>query len=155
MADKELSVKLRELACRQPTPLCEEWTREWQDDTDIDSLLDMFVRDFDSCTRNDYPPLDFIRENFRLEDLHRHNIYLDEEVSLNESESGYYVFLGHCTGTMWVTGFKAVTVYMRHDSKLLIDAFDGARVTTVLYDKSKALCKADRYSRVQTFNRKP
>ena len=39
MTDKELSIKLRELACSQPTPLCEEWTREWQDDTDVDTLL--------------------------------------------------------------------------------------------------------------------
>ena len=148
MADKELSIKLRELACSQPTPLCEEWTREWQDDTDVDTLLGMFIRGFDFCTKNDYPPLDFIRENFRLEDLHRHRIYLDEDVELNESENGYYVFLGHCTGGLWVSGLKAVTVYMRHDSHVEVQAFDGARVTVIYYDNSKGFRKSDMFSRL-------
>ena len=154
MTEKELSIVLREMARTQRKPLCDEWYGEWKDNCGVDILLNKYVRGIDFCIENDYPSLDFIRRNFKKEDLHRHHIYLDEEVSLNESESGYYVFLGHCTGTAWFTGFVAVTIYMRHDSNIWIDAFDGARVMTMLYDKSKSKSRADRYSRVQTLDRR-
>lgn len=152
MTDKELNIRLREMA--REAGLCDEWYAKWTDDDTIDDCLQRFINGHDFAVKLDWPPLDFIRENFRLEDLHRHHIYLDEEVSLNESESGYYIFLGHCTGTAWFTGFVAVTIYMRHDSNIWIDAFDGARVMTMLYDKSKSKSRADRYSRVQTLDRR-
>ena len=152
MTDKELNIRLREMA--REAGLCDEWYAKWTDDDTIDDCLQRFITGHDFAVKLDWPPLDFIRENFRLEDLHRHHIYLDEEVELNESESGYYIFLGHCTGTAWFTGFVAVTIYMRHDSNIWIDAFDGARVMTMLYDKSKSKSRADRYSRVQTLDRR-
>ena len=149
MTDKELSIVLRELACSQPTPLCEKWTEEWKDETDIDELADKFIRGFDFCQKNNYPPLDFIRKNVKKEDLHRHNIFIDEEVQIADAENGYYVFLGKCTGTLWVNGLKAVTVYVRHDSVINVEAFDGARVQVRYYDNSDGACKSDSYSRVK------
>ena len=71
MTGKDLSVMLREMARSQKTPLCDEWYGKWQDNTDVDELLDKFVSGFDFCVENDYPPLDFIRDNFTKEDLHR------------------------------------------------------------------------------------
>lgn len=152
MTDKELNIKLREMA--REAGLCDEWYEKWSDDDTIDDCLNRFITGHDFAVKLDWPPLDFIRENFRLEDLHRHHIYLDEEVDLNESESGYYAFLGHCTGTAWFTGFVAVTVYLRHDSNVWFDAFDGARLTVMRYDKSKCITHADRYSRCKEFDRR-
>lgn len=149
MTDKELSIVLRELACSQPTPLCEKWTEEWKDETDIDELADKFIRGFDFCQKNNYPPLDFIRKNVKKEDLHRHNIFIDEEVQIADAENGYYVFLGKCTGTLWANGLKAVTVYVRHDSVINVEAFDGARVQVRYYDNSDGACKSDSYSKVK------
>ena len=154
MTDKELSIVLRELACSQPTPLCEKWTEEWKDETDIDELADKFIRGFDFCVKNNYPPLDFIRKNVKKEDLHRHNIFIDEEVQIADAENGYYVFLGRCTGTLWVNGLKAVTVYVRHDSVINVEAYDGARVQVRYYDNSDGACKSDSYSRVKKIIRK-
>ena len=143
MTDKELSIVLRELACSQPTPLCEKWTEEWKDEAD------KFIRGFDFCQKNNYPPLDFIRKNIKKEDLHRHNIFIDEEVQIADAENGYYVFLGRCTGTLWVNGLKAVTVLVRHDSVINVEAYDGARVQVRYYDNSDGTCKSDSYSRVK------
>lgn len=154
MTDKELSIVLRELACSQPTPLCEKWTEEWKDETDIDELADKFIRGFDFCVKNNYPPLDFIRKNVKKEDLHRHNIFIDEEVQIADAENGYYVFLGRCTGTLWVNGLKAVTVLVRHDSVINVEAYDGARVQVRYYDNSDGACKSDSYSRVKKIVRK-
>ena len=153
MEEKELSIRLREMAVRQPTPLCAEWTNEWADDTDIDELLDKYIRGFDFAVKNNYPPLDFCRKYFDKEDLHRHNIYLDEEVDIADANNGYYVFLGNCKAELWATGYKAITVYCRHNSVVNVKAFEGARVLVRYYDASHGVCKSDEWSKVKSLNR--
>jgi hypothetical protein len=152
MTDKELNIKLREMA--REAGLCDEWYEKWGDDDTTDDNLERYIKGFDFGLKNDWPSLDFIRENFHKEDLHRHHIYLDEEVELNEGENGYYVFLGSCSGSLLVSGFYAITVYCRHDSNLEVKAFDGARVSLFYYDHSRGSCKSDNYSRVKVFDRK-
>lgn len=139
MTDRELNIALREMA--REKGLCDEWYGEWKDTDTVDMCLDRFVRGFDFVQSNDYPPLGFIRENFRKDDLHRHHIYLDEEVDIEAPESGYYIFLGSCTGRLIVKGFLAVTVYLRHNSDILVSSEDGARVFVTAYDYSTAICQ--------------
>lgn len=141
------------MACSQPTPLCKEWTEKWQDDSDIDTLLEKFIRGFDFAVKNNYPPLDFCRENFKKEDLHRHNIYLDEDVEINDADNGYYVFLGKCKATLIANGFKAITVYCRHESEVDVSGFDGARMFVTYYDSSNGKCESDRWSHVRRYDR--
>lgn len=154
MTEKELSIVLRELACSQPTPLCKEWTEEWEDDSDIDVLLDKYIRGFDFAVKNDYPPLDFIRENFRKEDLHRHNIYLDEKVEIKGARSGYYVFLGNCTGSIEAHGFNVVSCYLRHGSKIDVTSLGSARVFVTYYDHSGGLAYKDEWGRIKQYDRR-
>lgn len=153
MTERELSITLREMACSQPTPLCKEWTNAWPDDCDIDTLLEKYIKGFDFVVKNNYPTLKFCRENFRKEDLNRHNIYLDQEIDLKYVDSGYYVFLGDCKANIRVDGFKAATVYCRHDSEVNVSAFDGARVFVTYYDSSHGECENDRWSHIRRYDR--
>lgn len=136
MNEKELSVVLREMARTQKKPLCDEWYGEWKDNCGVDILLNKYVRGLDFCIENDYPSLEFVRKNFNKEDLHRHHIYLDEEVSVN-AENGTYVFLGNCTGTMTAGGYSVVSCYVRHDSKITIAASFLSRVFVSLYERGE------------------
>ena len=153
MTERELSIVLRELACNQPTPLCKQWTEEWADDTDIDSLLDKYVRGFDFCVGNDYTPLDFIRKNFDKEQLHKHNIFIDEDVDI-EAGSGFYVFLGNCTGSIVVNGFYATTIYLRHESNIKVTSLGAARVFLHCYDNSKGKTHTDRYGKIRKYDKR-
>lgn len=153
MTEKELSITLREMACSQKTPLCAEWTDAWPDDCGIDTLLEKYIKGFDFAVMNNYPTLKFIRENFRKEDLNRHNIYLDDEVRLESVSSGYYIFLGNCKANICIRGFKAVTVYCRHDSDVDVQAFDGARVFVTYYDSSHGECSNDNMSHIRRYDR--
>ena len=112
MTERELNIALREMARSQG--LCDQWYSEWSDDDTLDMCLDRYVRGFDFVQENDYPPLDFIRKHFDKKLLHKHNIYLDEEVKIDFAKNGYYVFLGNCTGSITASGFCAVTLYLRH-----------------------------------------
>jgi len=146
MTERELNISLREMA--RSAGLCDEWYGEWSDDDTIDMCLDRYVRGFDFAVKNDYPSIDFIRKNFSRDDLHRHNIYIDEDIQISDAENGYYVFLGKCSGDLWVNGFKAVTVFVRHGSRINVGSFDGARVQVRYYDGSDGVCKSDDYSKV-------
>ena len=154
MTGKELSIVLRELACNQPTPLCKQWTEEWKDDTDFNTLVDKFVRGQDFCIQNNYPPLDFIRKNVSKEDLHRHNIYIDEEVNIESAISGYYIFLGKCTGSITANGYSAVTIYVRHESKIDVTASGAARVFVSYYENSDGNCINIGYSKLRKYDRR-
>lgn len=142
MEGKELSVTLREMARSQKTPLCDDWYGKWNDDTDIDELLEKFVSGIDFCIENDYPSLEFARKYFTSKDkkeaLHRHNIYLDEEVNLVESNSGVWVLLGRCTGRITFDGWAVASVHVRHECSVRIDAEDLSRVFVSVYEDAEA-----------------
>lgn len=152
MTDRELNIALREMAWA--SGLCDEWYGEWSDDDSIDLCLERYIRGFDFAVEKDYPPLDFIRRNFSIEDLHRHNIYLDEEVDIEADRSGYYVFLGNCRGRLTVDGFVAVTVYVRHTSDVSVESFNGSKVFVSYYDKSEGSCKHDGWSKCKRYDRR-
>lgn len=154
MNEKELSICLREMARTQKTPLCDEWYDAWKDDSNIDVLLEKYIRGFDFVAKNDYPSLEFSRKVFSKEDLHRHNIYLDDNIQIDEGMNGYYVFLGDSVGRICIDGFKAVTIYIRHNSNIEIKATNGARVFVFLYDESIASFESDEYSVIKTFDKK-
>ena len=137
MEGKELSVTLREMARGQKEPLCDKGYGEWEDDSDVDILLEKYIDGIDFTITNDYPPLDFIRKNFKKEDLHRHNIYIDEEVNLVESNSGVWVLLGKCTGRITFDGWAVANVYVRHESVVRVDAEDLSRVFVNVCDKAE------------------
>ena len=136
MTDKELSIVLREMARAQKTPLCDEWYGQWKDVTDVDTLLDKYVKGLDFCIENDYPSLEFIRANFNKEDLHRHNIYIDEAVDI-VADNGTYVFLGNCTGYMQASGFVVASLYIRHNSSIDLIALDFSKIFASIYDKGE------------------
>ena len=150
MTERELNICLREMA--REAGLCDEWYGAWKDDSTIDECLDRYIRGHDFAVKHDWPAVDFIRENFTIHDLHRHNIYLDEGVQV-EAENGYYVFLGDSKATVVADGFKAVTIYCRHDSEVNVRAFNGARVFVTYYDRSSGVCKSDDWSTCKSYDR--
>lgn len=152
MTERELNIALREMARSQG--LCDEWYNAWSDDDTIDECLDRYVRGFDFVKNKDYPPLDFCRKNFNDDDLMRHHIYLDKSFIIEDAVSGYYVFLGDSRVDLFVDGFKAVTVYCRHESIVNVHATGGARVFVTYYDDSSGHCSSDGFSKCREYIRK-
>jgi len=153
MEGKDLSIALREMARVQPNKLCDKWYESWKDDTDIDTLLNKFIRGFDFCQDNDYPPLEFIRNHFNKSDLHRHNIYVDEEVRIEEATSGHYVFLGKCRAYISFSGFTAATIYCRHESEVDVHSSGSPVVFVTYYDHSKGECVSDGMRKIRRYDR--
>lgn len=148
MTERETNIALREMASEKG--LCEKWYGEWGDDSTLDECAERFVRGLDFCIDKDYPPLDFVRRNIPREVLHRHGIFLDEDVC-KFLDNGIYVFMGECTGKIYVAPFKAITVYLLHDSDIDIVADGLARVYVSTYHD--ASCGA-RGESISIINRK-
>jgi len=153
MTEKEISVVLREMARGQRKPLCDAWYGEWKDDSSVDELLDKFVRGMDFCVENDYPPLPFIRKFFDKDDLHRHRIYLDEEVAL-DGNNGSYVFLGECSGEIVCDGYMTVNIVVRHRSKIKVVAMGGSRVYVDVYEEGDCAANIESGSTCKVYGSK-
>ena len=152
MTERELNIALREMA--RAKGLCDDWYSKWGDDDTIEMCLLRAIRGFDFCVECDYPPLDFIRSNFDKEILHRYNIFLDEEVTIDDGLNGYYVFLGDCIADVNFDGFKAATVYVRHNSKVNVKSSGGSKVFVSYYDSSQGDCKSDGWSACKKYDRR-
>lgn len=151
MTDRELNIALREMARAQG--LCDEWYGKWKDEDTLETLFDRYVKGFDFAAEHGYPPLDFARKYFTLDMLHKHNIYLDEEVDV-EGAHGYYVFLGKCTGRITFDGFYAAIVYVCHDSNVDVMAANGAKVFVTYHDRSRGRTESDAWSKIKVYDRK-
>lgn len=126
--------------------LCGEWQQRWKRDLSYRELLGLFIEGFDFSLKEDWLDYDFCKEAFPEEELHAMKIYINEDVSIEADKSGYYTFLGNCSGTLTVKGYLALTVYVRHTSNIKVVAVDGAKVLTRVYDKAKADCYHDEWS---------
>lgn len=134
--------------------LCDQWYREWKDDDSLDDCIDRFIRGFDFVRENDFPPLDFCRQHFanRKELLHWNHVFLDDTCRIHDVDNGFYVFLGNCKADMFITGFKAVTIYCRNYSEVNVYAKEGARVFVRYYDSSIGVCKSDEMSKIRRYD---
>lgn len=132
MNERELSNVLREIGRMQG--MCDDFYKNWT--YDIGELLDMYKRGQDFCIEHDYPPIDFIRDNFDKNLLREHGIYVDDELDLEITRSGIYIFLGNCKGRVHFKEWCAADVYLRHCCDLEIDSSDMAKVYISLYDNS-------------------
>lgn len=150
MNERDLNILLREMA--RTAGLCDKWYEEWEDDDSVDKCLDRYVRGFDFCVKNDFPNLSFIRKYFIKDELHRHGIYLDEDLDISVGH-GTFILLGSCAGNIHVDNFAATTLYLRHDSKVHIDYEPFSQVFITLYDNSDCDVMRDKYS-IKIFNRK-
>lgn len=119
--------------------LCDEWTREWDHDLDDYEFCDRFKRGQDFCIKHEYPSLDVIRRCFDSASLAKFGVFVDslESSPMRMYANGTYVLLGDCSGTMRFPRWSCAVVYVRHDSRIRIEAGEFARISVRLYDNAE------------------
>lgn len=114
--------------------LCAQWTTEWADGSDQQTLIDKFKRGIDFCLERGWPTPEFIKDNFDRELLNANLIFVDEYLDFDMMPSGIYIINGECSGTIRFAPWVAATVYVRHTSNVRIIAEDFAKVFIRVYD---------------------
>lgn len=126
--------------------ICEEWYFPLKNETNIDKLLEMYVKGIDFCLSNDYPSNHFIEKNFKGK-MEKHGIHLDETFELKNEK--IVIALGKCNGGIDVTGFNVSQIFIKNDSEIsilakdnsfvMIDLFDNTRLNVYAYNNSKVV----------------
>lgn len=147
MRQKKLNKVLRERA--RELGLCDEWYNEWGKKESNQELVWKYLKGIDFCIKHDYPSLEFIRENFSKEEVSDYGVYIDYDVK--KKNVPISAFIGSSKGEMNYDGLTSCSVYIRHQSDVVINASDGAIVYAELYDNAKIHVLTDRYSKVYIY----
>lgn len=147
--DNNLSIKLREMARKQG--LCDQWFGEWKDDTDNTALFDKYKRGIDFAIEHDYPSLEFIRSSWDKDELQSNNIFLDHKGIVCNNLKGTVVVNGESDITLDYCMFDTSDVYVRHNSKVVVNAKDKCRIMINLYDMAEATINCNDEARVYVY----
>jgi len=147
MTERELSIKLREDA--RKVGLCDEWYKEWDDDTTKAELIGKYKRGLDFCIKHRWPSMAFIKKHFTqdflrdngilvddtrsypVRDANRRLVYLKDFVLLGESNATIrYSFRPHMCN-VWVCDDSAIKVDVKYGAYILIHLFDNATANVV------------------------
>ena len=135
--------------------LCAQWTTEWADDSDQQTLIDKYKRGLDFIIKQgEWPTNEFIKANFDRELLHKNLIFVDEDIDMECAPSGIYVLNGECSGKLWFGEWAAATVFVRHDSKVRIEADRFAKIFVRLYDNADVECDYAESAVVKVYDRR-
>lgn len=114
--------------------LCEIWQKKLKSETSIKRLSEMFIRGIDFCISENYPTLEFMRDNFKGK-CEPYGIFIDDDgVSLLNKEN--VVLNGGCKANLMFDGYSVSRVFVRHDSTVKIHAQDHSMVTVDAFDNS-------------------
>lgn len=114
--------------------LCRLWQGKLTPGLGVKDLADLYKRGIDFCISEDYPTLDFLRENFKgkCEDF---GVYIDDEVdAINQDQ---VVLNGACRAVLAYDGYSVSRVYARHGAEVAINACDSAWVTVDAFDDAR------------------
>lgn len=133
--------------------LCKPWTEAWGNCSQQE-LIDKYKKGIDFCIDKQYPSNEFIKANFDRHLLNENLIFVDEHINLETAPSGIYVINGECTGRIWFGKWAAATIFVRHNSKIRIEADRYAKVFVRLYDNAEVECDYDESAVVKVYDRR-
>lgn len=134
--------------------LCRQWTLAWADNSDQQALIDKFIKGIDFCLDHQWPSPEFIKAHFDRELLNRNLIFVDEYIDLEEAPSGIYVINGECSGVLRFPQWAAATIYVRHGSKIRIEAGSFAKLFIRIYDSAEVEHEAEENVIVKVYDRR-
>lgn len=135
--------------------LCAKWQNEWADDSDQQTLIDKYKCGLDFVIKQgEWPTNEFIKANFDRELLHDNLIFVDEDIDLECAPSGIYVLNGECSGRLWFGQWAVATIYVRHSSKIRIEADRFAKIFVRLYDNAEVEYNINGSAVVKVYDRR-
>lgn len=144
MNERDLSEQLKMAAIK--LGLCEDWQREWKDNTSKQALIDKYFDGLDFPMRHHWPANDFIKENFEQDLLRSNNILVDDTRSLlNPKET---VVLGNSKAIVRVNSHNNSIIYARDNSSVEIIAKNKAFVIVHLFEKANIKVQTEGFPNV-------
>ncbi len=127
--------------------LCEQWQKKLTKSSGVKRLSELYIRGIDFCISENFPTLEFLRENFKGK-CEQHGIFIDDVVK-SEENFLHMVLNGSCVADLEYNGYSVLNLYVRHDSKASIVVKDHVLLTIDAFDDSEIVVKTEsRYCKV-------
>lgn len=143
MNNADLAKSLAKRGARQG--MCLRGQAEMATLTDIDAMIEMFLKDIDFCLANNFPRNEVFR-TYGKGIMEKHGVFLDEEAVVEDMPK--VVCLGSCNGKTKTTGFNVSEIFVKHDSELNIVAKDNAFVMVDVFDNAQIFVYASDNAKV-------
>lgn len=115
--------------------LCEDWQNKLTKASGIKRLSELFIRGIDFCISEDFPTLEFLRNNFKGK-CEKHGIFIDHEIKY-EQNIPQMALNGSCNAKLLYDQYNVSLLYVRHESKAKIVVKDHAVLTIDIFDNSE------------------
>ena len=115
--------------------LCRQWQMKLKDELDVADLSSLFIRGIDFCISENFPTLDYLRDNFRGK-CEPYGIYIDEELK-GETNIPDIVLNGSCKADLNYNEYSVSRLYIRHNSEVNVNVSEHAILTIDAFDNSR------------------
>lgn len=150
---ENLSLELRKMA--RKAGLCDRWFSEWKKDETDESLFDKYKKGIDFSIEYNWISNDFIKRHWDKPILQANNIFVDDKNISKDSLKGIIIVNGDCDMTLNFSAFDVADVYIRHTSKVIINAWYMARIMLNVYDDAEVTINSNVQSRVYVYKHSP
>ena len=115
--------------------LCALWQRKLKPGMTTKDLVQLYVEGIDFCVCEDFPTLEFLRNNFKGA-CEEFGVFVDDDIteSINMPDM---VLNGACRALLEYTEYSVSRIFMRHTSKAAINVSDHAIVTIDAFDDTE------------------
>ena len=130
--------KLRLLIGARKAGCCKQY--QWRIITakSIDDLIHTYKSGLRFCLANDYPDKEFIVRHFTKDELHRHGIYIDEQIDTTQAaKRRTIVALGYSEGLIEYNDWCEHRVAVTHTAEVNINARGHTFIIVYIYGKAK------------------
>lgn len=115
--------------------LCLAWQRKLKTGMSVEELAQLYIDGIDFCISEDYPTLEFLRDNFKGY-CEPYGVFVDDELPLLTNAKAL-VLNGDCKGMLEYDGYSVSRLYVRHNSECAVIVSDNAIVSIDLFDNAK------------------
>lgn len=128
--------------------LCKPWQKMLADAKDKATLVQMYMRGIDFCFSNDFPTVAYIEKNFRGI-CEKYGLYVNETAELHNVREA--AFVGRCEARCRYDNYEVAALYVKDQSELAVVATGRAIVTIDCFGDSRVRIEAAEGAQVNVY----
>ncbi len=146
-----LSTTLRESA--RSNGLCDEWYKEWEDDTSEERLAEKMYRGLDFVLKHHWPENNFIKDNFTLDFRRKVNVFVDDKYSIINPK--HSLILGTSDITIRYNAKGKGNIHVRDNASVKLTAKTFSFVIVHLYENAYVEAEQFDYAKIVLIKHSP